>query len=235
MTATGSPADRPIVLLHGFGSNTDALWRKFGWVEALEDKGRVVIGIDLPGHGTSKDISHSDPVDLLFDEADKRGPVDAVGFSAGAWALLAAAGERPALFHRIAVIGAGDMVLTQGMHTPAMQRPMVEALRSTTEPVDNPMATAILALIADAGNDRNAVADYLTTEKHFPTVEDLARITATTLVVESNADAAGPSDLIARTIPHTERFIVDGADHFELPTRAECKTTVMSFLNAESR
>src|SRR5882757_9310432 len=144
MTTPHSSTERPVILIHGVGSTTDSLWRRDGWIAGLEAAGRVVIGLDLPGHGASKDLTDHDPVDLLIELAAAHGSVDVVGFSAGAWAVLAAAAERPELFNRVAVIGAGDNVLTGAMHTPDMQRPMIEALRADGEPKDNPMASAIL-------------------------------------------------------------------------------------------
>jgi len=217
--------------VHGFGSSTDALWRNGGWIDDLEASGRTVIGVDLPGHGASRDVVDRDVADIVIDVAARHGSADAIGFSAGAWSLLGAAGERPGLFERIAVLGAGDMILTQGLHAAAMQQPMVEILRSSAEPTDNPHATEILAQIEKAGNDRGAVADFLVQDKRFPTLDDLGQITAWTLVVEGGADLAGPSELVRQTIPNSERLTVDGAGHFELPTLAECRSAVTTFIN----
>jgi pimeloyl-ACP methyl ester carboxylesterase len=235
MTVSDSSSDRPVILIHGFGSSTDALWRKAGWIDALEAGGREVIGVDLPGHGAQRDNPHRDPADLLLEQAATHGTADAVGFSVGAWALLAAAAEQPARFSRIAVLGAADLVLTQGLHTPAMQQPVIDVLRSAGEPTGNPMAAAILAMIAEAGNDPNAAADFLAADKRFPALEDLARITAATLVVEGGNDEAGPSELIAQAIPHSERLVVEGAGHFAIPADAQCQTSVIAFLSREDR
>jgi len=229
MTTPHSSTERPVILIHGVGSTTDSLWRRDGWIAGLEAAGRVVIGLDLPGHGASKDLTDRDPVDLLFEEAVKHGSVDAIGFSAGAWVVLAAAAERPALFHRVAVLGAGDAVLTHSMHTAEAQQPMIQALRSPEKP-DNPMVTVILAMIADAGNDPNAVADYLAADKRFPTLEDLARITAPTLAVDGSEDLAGLSDLVLQTVPNATRLTIAGADHFQIPASAECMTAVITFV-----
>src|SRR5882724_1338818 len=184
-------SERPVILIHGIATNTDALWRKAGWVDSLEAAGRTVIGVDLPGHGTSKDAVDRDAADLVLEAAAKHGSVDAIGFSAGAWALLLAASEEPAAFARIAILGAADMVLTGGMQAEAMQRPLIEALRSTDEPTDNPMAMMLRAMIADAGNDRDSVAGYLAANKRFATLEGLSGITASTLIIEGGADMAG--------------------------------------------
>ena len=220
---------RPVILINGMGSNFDSLWRRNGWVDKLEEAGRAVIGVDLPGHGANQDAAERDAADLLLDEAAKHGSVDAIGFSAGAWALLLAASERPDLFERIAVLAAADAVMTGGMHSAAMNQPLIDALRSS-EPTDNPMVTFLRAVIADAGNDPASVADYLAADKRFVTVEGLSLITANALVIDGSADGAGQSALVATTIPKAEHVTLDGADHFEIPTLAKCLDVAVSFI-----
>jgi pimeloyl-ACP methyl ester carboxylesterase len=223
--------ERPVILINGVGSNFDSLWRRNGWVDKLEAASRTVIGVDLPGHGASKDALGRDAADLILDEAAKYVSVDAIGFSAGAWALLLAASEQPALFERIAVLGAADNVLTAGMHSGPMQQPLIDGLRSSADPAANPMAAMIRAIIADAGNDRVAVADYLASDKRFVTVAGLSGIRAKTLVIDSSADMAGPSDLVSGTIPNAEHVTIDGADHFAIPASAYCLDVAISFIN----
>jgi pimeloyl-ACP methyl ester carboxylesterase len=230
MSINTSP-ERPVILINGMASNFETQWRRGGWVDSLEAAGRTVIGVDLPGHGASKDAVGRDAADLILDEAAKHGAVDAIGFSAGAWALLLAASEQPTLFERIAVLGAADMVLTAGLHNETMQAPLIEGLRSAEEPTGNPMAMLIRTMIADAGNDREAVAGHLASSHRFVTVEGLGAIKATALVVDGGADMAGPSDLVAATIPSATRFTVDGADHFDIPTSKQCKEVVETFIN----
>jgi pimeloyl-ACP methyl ester carboxylesterase len=230
-SSVSTSRERPVILINGIGSNFDSLWRRNGWVDKLAAAGRAVTGVDLPGHGASKDAVGRDAADLILDEAAQYGSVCAIGFSAGAWALLLAASEQPALFERIAVLGAADNVLTGGMHSGPMQQPMIDGLRSSAEPTGNPMMTMIRAIIADAGNDREAVADYLASDKRFVTVEGLSAIKAKALVIDSSADAAGPSDLVARTIPNAERVTIEGADHFDIPASAHCLDVAVSFIN----
>jgi len=221
--------DRPVILINGMGSNFESRWRRNGWVGKLEAAGRTVIGVDLPGHGTSKDATGRDAADLLIEEAAKHGSVDAIGFSAGAWALLLAASEQPDLFERIAVLAAADAVMTAGMHSAAMNQPLIDSLRSS-EPTDNPMVNLLRAVIADAGNDPESIADYLAASKRFVTVEGLALITANALVIDGSADGAGQSELVATTIPKAEHVTLDGADHFEIPTLAKCLDVAVSFI-----
>jgi len=230
-SSTHTPFERPVILIHGMGQNFDSLWRRSGWVDKFEAAGRTVIGVDLPGHGASKNAVGRDAADLVFEEAAKYGSVDGIGFSAGAWALLLAASEHPTLFERIAVISAADSVLTGGMFTEAMQRPLIDGLLSPTEPAGNPMVTLLRGVIADAGNDRDAVAGYLASDKRLVTVEGLAAIKAKALVVEGNADGTGESVLVAQTIPNTERVTIDGTDHFDVPNSPQCLDVTVSFIN----
>src|SRR3981081_2239233 len=116
MSDASAARGRPVILINGMGSNFDSLWRRNGWVDKLAAAGRTAIGVDLPGHGASKDAVGRDAADLILDEAAKHGSVDAIGFSAGAWALLLAASEQPTLFERIAVLGAADMGMNAGGH-----------------------------------------------------------------------------------------------------------------------
>src|SRR5882757_5181647 len=228
MTAPHSSVNRPVILIHGAGSTTETQWRKAGWIDDLEASGRVVIGLDLPGHGAARDLTDHDAVDLLTEEATKHGSVDAIGYSAGALALLIAAAEQPSLFHRIAVLGFGDRILTQSTYASDLQQAMLQVLRSAEEAKDDPMAALLFAVIAEAGNDRDAVAAYLAAEKRFPTLEDLSRITAATLAVDGSGDPAGPPELVARTIPNSDRLTIAGAGHFDITTNAECRTTVIT-------
>jgi pimeloyl-ACP methyl ester carboxylesterase len=225
------PFERPVILIHGMGQNFDSLWRRSGWVDKLEAAGRTVIGVDLPGHGASKNAVGRDAADLVLEEAAKYGSVDGIGFSAGAWALLLAASEQPTQFERIAVLSAADSVLTGGMFTEAVQRPLIDGLLSPTAPVGNPMLTLLRGLIADAGNDRDAVAGYLASDKRLVTVDGLATIKAGALVVEGSADGIGESVLVAQTIPNAERVVIDGADHFDLPSSPHCLDATVSFIN----
>jgi pimeloyl-ACP methyl ester carboxylesterase len=230
MSDSNSALARPVILINGMGSNFDSLWRRNGWVDKLAAAGRTVIGVDLPGHGAAKDAVGRDAADLIVDEAAQHGSVDAIGFSAGAWALLLAASEQPNLFERIAVLAAADAVLTGGMHTEAMNRPLIDGLRSS-EPTDNPMVTLLRGVIADAGNDPAAIADYLASSKRFVTVEGLSSIKADALVIDGSADGAGQSDLVARTIPNAAHLTLDGADHFDIPGIAQCLDTAVSFIS----
>lgn len=53
------PRAEPVLLIHGFASNTLFNWVKTGWLDPLASTGRSVIAVDLPGHGASDDVDPS--------------------------------------------------------------------------------------------------------------------------------------------------------------------------------
>jgi pimeloyl-ACP methyl ester carboxylesterase len=93
-----------------------------------------LVPVDLLGHGTAPrptDVDAYGDVDGLVHAALPEGPVDAVGFSAGASVLLHLAVDHPGRFQRLALLGLGDNVFggTEPMLT-------VDALEGRTGPED---------------------------------------------------------------------------------------------------
>ena len=86
--------EQPVLLLHGFGSDSTRTWVGAGWPRALDGRGAVLV--DLRGHGQSDrpDTGYS-PREMAADVAavlDAAGmsTMDAVGYSMGglvAWEL----------------------------------------------------------------------------------------------------------------------------------------------------
>jgi hypothetical protein len=93
------------------------------------------------------------------------------------------------------------------------------------------MVMLLRGVIADAGNDPEAVAGYLASSKRFVTVEGLGLIKADALVIDGSADGAGQSGLVAKTIPKAEHVTLEGADHFEIPGTTQCIDVTVSFIN----
>lgn len=89
----------PVVLLHGFASDSYINWIRSGVVDALTAAGFRTIALDQRGHGTSDkphdpaayagDAMPRDAIGLL--DHLELGPCAVVGFSMGAWITLAVA------------------------------------------------------------------------------------------------------------------------------------------------
>lgn len=113
---------RPVLLLHGFASSTELNWVATGWITALNDAGRKVIAVDLPGHGLSPapdDLDAYTPsriraelLQILQDqhvkplvEGDPASGVDVLGYSLGSRLAWEFAGTQPELVHRLVLGG----------------------------------------------------------------------------------------------------------------------------------
>ena len=103
----------PVVMVHGFASSYERNWREPGW-GLLDEQGRTVIGVDLPGHGTAgkphDPAAYADLEQAIVAAMPAGQRADAIGFSLGAQLLLRAAAAQPGRFRRIVIGGAGDNV-----------------------------------------------------------------------------------------------------------------------------
>jgi pimeloyl-ACP methyl ester carboxylesterase len=208
--------DHPILLVHGLASSFEHNWRATGWTDILADEGRTVLGVDLPGHGTS---GAQDPAGLS--------PATAVLGAPGGHALLAAAAEAPERFRRIAVLGVGDQDPAGTPNGPVLS--VIAGLESDTEP-DDQTARVIRRLAVSAGNDRHAVAGYLRAPHPAVKVADLARIDLPVLVVLGDRDFAGPADGLLAALPDARLATLAGVDHFGTPSDFRCIEAVTRFL-----
>lgn len=220
--------DRPVLLVHGLASSFEHNWRATGWVDILADEGRTVIGLDLPGHGAN---SAQDPVRTgraaaVLAAIGDHGKVDAVGFSAGAHALLAAAVAAPGRFGKIALLGVGDNSLRPGAGVGAG---IAAGLDSDTEP-DDPTVRLLWRLAASAGNDRRAVARYLRAPHPPLELSGLAAVDVPVLLVLGDRDFARPADQLLAALPDTRLVTLRGVDHLGTPSDFGCIDAVTTFL-----
>jgi pimeloyl-ACP methyl ester carboxylesterase len=219
--------DHPVLVVHGLASSFEHNWRATGWVDILADQGRTVLGLDLPGHGANRD---QDPAQTpgaaaVLAAIGDHAPVDAVGFSAGGRALLAAAAAAPGRFRKIALLGVGDGVARAGDDGAGM----AAALESDTEP-DDPTMRVLWRLAATAGNDRHAVARYLRAPQPAVAPADLAAVDLPVLLVLGDRDFAGPADQLLAALPDARLVTLRGVDHFGTPSDFGCIDAVTAFL-----
>lgn len=220
----------PVLLVHGFASSADHGWRRTGWVDILEDEGRQVLAVDLPGHGTAP--RWHDPAryarvgDHVLDAIAGFDAVDAVGFSAGAQILLGLAARHPGRFHRLVLIGIGGAVLAP----PADVEPLARALTGPPDP-ENVVATLFRRLADTAGNDPAALAAFLRRPAWHPTAEDLAKVTSPVLLVIGDRDPAWPADPLVAALPDARLHVLPRADHFATPTDMRCVQAAVEFIN----
>jgi pimeloyl-ACP methyl ester carboxylesterase len=215
----------PVVLVHGFASSSEHGWGPAGWLEMLREAGREVIAVDLPGHGAA--ARSTDPADYADVAATvaaafaDRGPVDAVGFSAGARLLLEIAARGLGSFGRLAVMGIGPAVL--------------EVREAGQFRIDDPDPTDVRArlfrgLAKSAGNDLDALAAFARRPLESLTAAKLAAITCEVLVVTGERDPAGDPAALAAMFPNATGVLVERADHFSLQSNMRAMDAVLGFL-----
>ena len=113
----GDPDGTPVLMIHGFSSNTQRNWIDSHWSGTLAEAGLRGIGMDLRGHGdsdrpsTGYDVARFvDDVDAVLEQLALPGAPGAIGYSMGARLLWRHAGTRPAAFGALVLGGlpAGD-------------------------------------------------------------------------------------------------------------------------------
>jgi len=219
----------PIVLVHGLGSSFEHGWRAPGWTDLIADSGRAVIPVDLLGHGTA-DAPH-DPAAYAHLESsieqvlpDER--VDAIGFSLGAQLLLRVAAQAPGRFGRLVVIGVGANVLRDDDPS-ALAGAFEHGAEST-----NITARLFVQLARSAGNDPLAIAACVRRPREPLTTDDLARISAPTMVIIGDQDFAGPAEPLVDALPNPTLVTLKGVDHFRTPSEFGCIDAALEFVEA---
>ncbi|WP_170323432.1 alpha/beta fold hydrolase [Cryptosporangium phraense] len=216
-----------VLLVHGAGSTVDHNFRRPGWIDLLEASGRAVVGYDLPGHGDGIPPALPDGGAIVDDLlARLSGPVDAVGFSAGAQLLAGAASRDPARFSTLVLLGVGNGVLH-----PNPAGPLQLAAAIADEDDTNTTGRLFRRMARSAGNDIDGVRRYLQIPKPPVDPERLAKVDAPVLVVVGDRDFNAPADELAAAFPRGELTVVPGADHFGLASDVRCLDAVLSFLD----
>ncbi|MCP3992879.1 MAG: alpha/beta hydrolase [Actinomycetia bacterium] len=219
----------PVLLLHGFTTSANRTWREPGWIDLLTDAGREVIAPDLLGHGDSPkphDPAEYARVEELVNEILPEGPIDGVGYSAGARILLYLASQGPERFGRLVVGGIGGRMFEE-----LEGNPILDALEGRAGEEDM-VASHFKSMAEGDGNDPKALAAFIKRDQPPLERDDLARITNPTLVVIGDKDFAGPGEPLADALPAGEVLTLPGVDHFGLPKAFPFLEQGLDFLGA---
>lgn len=223
-------ADCPVVLVHGLASSSEHGWRSTGWLDVLEDAGRAVVAVDLPGHGTAR--RSDDPADYpdaaaeVADAFSGLGRVDAVGFSMGAHLLVECAARGLASFNRLALLGVGPTLIAP--RGSGADRLADALLKSDDTDIQGRL---FRTMARSAGNDVTAVSAFLRRPARPTAADDLAAIACPVLVVTGERDPAGSAEELAAMMPDATGLTVRGADHFSIQSDVRAMDAVLSFLD----
>ncbi|MGR2753441.1 alpha/beta fold hydrolase [Agromyces arachidis] len=150
----------PVLLVHGFASDSVVTWEGTGWVSALRDAGRTVITTDLRGHGESDkptdadayapDRLGADLVSVLDSAGAER--VDVVAYSMGNRVVSALCELAPERVRRAVVGGAGPTELFATWDLDEVRAYLVDDV-----PPRNRVIAQVLGPAVRAGADREAL------------------------------------------------------------------------------
>ncbi len=219
----------PVLLVHGFTTSAARTWREPGWIDLITDAGREVIAPDLLGHGDAPkphDVAAYDEVENLVAAELPDGPVDAIGYSAGAGIVLSLAAQNPALFERIVVGGVGG-----SMFKPRERNGILDAIEGRGD--DGNMVNMHFKSLAESdGNDPKALAAFIQRPTTKWTPEMMQQVTNPVLVVIGDQDFAGPGEPLAEALPNGELITLPGVDHFGLPKAFPFLEKALDFIGA---
>lgn len=211
------PGPDPVLLVHGFASNSDLNWDATGWVRALAEADRGSVRVDLRGHGATDaphDAAAYSPARLAADlvavlDAEGLECVDVIGYSMGARVARVLEAEHPGQVRRMLLAGIGSREQFSAWGVEALQGALLRG-----ESLDDPDAVGLIQALRSApGVDLEAVAACVAGMAGHP----LDHVPACpTLVV------AGEADTVARDAADFARTL--GAEYVPIPKRNHLNT-----------
>lgn len=238
--APSGPAQRTLLLLHGFASNRNEGWKRTGWYSALERRGIRCIALDQRGHGESEK-SH-DPVDygrqkLAADAAallDQLGVerCDVFGYSMGTRTALQMAIDTPGRFPNLMLGGVGGKLFEDRPASPDGETIATAMAADDVGAIKNELLKSFRQFADEQGEDRKALAAFSAAESPPLDQAAMRRLPMSVLVVAGDRDdLAGDPDGLAQMFPHGKGVTLRGCDHFSAIPHASLKATVFDFLD----
>lgn len=228
---------RPVVLIHGFFSDANTNWIKYGTAAKLVDAGFRVIMPDLRAHGESAapHDAAAYPPDALAMDAEALvthlglTDYDLGGYSLGARTTVRVLARGIAPRPRRAVLsGLGDEGVVDTGRRAGFFRRVLTHFGSFKHGDKEFMSQAFLKT---TGADPQALLGILDTFVDTPAAE-VARFDLPVLVVGGAADdEVGSFDGLVAMLPQA-RFVEIPGNHMSAVTRAELGDAIVSFLTA---
>lgn len=242
---SGNPAALPpVFLIHGFASSVELNWVKTGWVKALNEAGRRVISVDLPGHGRSAspyDLDsytpgkiRADLLQVLIDEGvhplaadDPTSGVDLIGYSLGSRLAWEFGATQPELVRKMVLGGPNPEDPLADFDLRAAQ----DFLNDGT-PIDDESTAWLLGMAQlIPSNDIFALLTMVQAVKLEPFDPTDAVPHVPILLVAGDLDERARSmGRLAALSPDAQQLIVAGRTHNNTVTSREFKDAAISFL-----
>lgn len=226
----------PVLLIHGFASNSYVNWRDTQWVKVLTEAGHQVIAIDNRGHGQSEKLYDSAlySAPIMADDALRLlnhlriEHADVMGYSMGARITAFLAMTYPTRVHRAVLGGLASRMITGVGGSEAIALAM-EAENAAA--VEDRGARGFRLFADQTKSDRRALAACIRSSRVKISAEALAAIIVPVLVVAGEADeVAGNVGELVAVIPGAKGVVLPGRNHMNAVGDRGYKDAVVTFL-----
>ncbi len=236
---------RPVLLLHGFASSTKLNWVDTGWIRYLNEAGRAVLTVDLPGHGDSAAPEardsyspsriRADLLQVLQDHhvvplrgAAPASGVDIIGYSLGSRLAWEFGATQPELVHRMVLGGPGS-----GDPLAEFDLAAAQALLAEGTPIQDPRTAELMRMARLVPtNDVFALLTMVEAVKDepFTPAEAVPRMPLL-LVAGENDDLAATAQELADLAPQAELLKLPARTHANAVTSRAFKAAAVAFLS----
>ena len=230
-------AGDPVLLIHGFGSNSTVNWRNTNWMRTLTHAGFRVIALDNRGHGQSEKLYDPEqyPARIMAEDARrlldhlKIDRADIVGFSMGARISAFLTINHPERVRSVTFGGMG-INLVNGIGGSDEIAAALEAPSGEDIADDDIRAYRVFA--EQTNGDLRALAACIRASREKIAPEQLAQIKCPVLVAVGTEDTvAGSGQELADLIPGAEHLPIPGRDHMKSVGDLTHKKGVAEFLS----
>ncbi len=229
----------PVLLIHGFASNSNVNWVGPGWMQALADGGYRAIAIDNRGHGESEKLYDETAYGAPLMAEDARRLLDHLGI-ARAHVLGYSMGARIGAFLAINHPDRVKSLILSGMGINLVRgvggaKPIAAALEADSPDDVKDDAARSFRLFADqTGSDRHALAACIRSSREPIAGEALAGTGVPILIAVGTEDVvAGSASALAALLPGAQVLDIPGRDHMRAVGDPVHKKGVLAFLEAQ--
>jgi len=228
----------PVLLIHGFASNSQVNWVGPGWMKALAEAGYRAIALDNRGHGESEKLYDQSAYGAPLMAEDARRLLDhlevetahVMGYSMGA-RIGAFLTINHAKRVRSLVLSGMGINLVRGVGGAG---PIAAALEAdSVDEVTNDAARSFRLFADQTGSDRLALAACIRASREPITAEALNDAGVPMLIAVGTDDVvAGSAQELAAVLPGAEVLDIPGRDHMRAVGDPVHKKGVLAFLTA---
>lgn len=226
----------PVLLIHGFASNTDINWIATGWVGELTAAGYRVLALDNRGHGKSDKLYEPELYSTQLMAKDACNLLDhlkierthIIGYSMGARIAASIALDHSNRVGQLVLGGLGlNMVRAMAGTGPISQALLAENMRE----VLNPTARTFRAFAEQTKSDLKALAVCVRKIREPISRERISELSVPVLIAVGARDViAGPGDALAQLIPKAKSFEIPETDHIKAVGSRAFKEAALTFL-----